>query len=152
MRPAPRNPRPGPLPVWLVVMIAAISAFALIQVVRDATASAGAPFPNGPVIPAKPINTTFPGLTTFRGNATRTYYGEGPVPTDPTTRWVFPSDGTKMCAQSAETQTGPTKEWCGAGWTGQPDVGPWPGGLQVRIGGVAASYPFLATGSGRPAC
>ena len=80
----PRSPRPGPLPVWLVVAIAVISAFALVQVVRDATASAGAPFPNGPVTPAQPINATFPGLTTFRGNATRTYYGEGPVPSDPT--------------------------------------------------------------------
>src|SRR5512134_1135159 len=26
-----------------------------------------------------PINTTFEGITTFRGNATRTYYGEGPI-------------------------------------------------------------------------
>src|SRR5436190_18307221 len=27
-----------------------------------------------------PINRRFPGLTTFRGNASRTYYGRGPVP------------------------------------------------------------------------
>ena len=34
-----------------------------------------------------PINTAIEGLTTFRGNASRSYYGEGPVPLDPVIRW-----------------------------------------------------------------
>jgi hypothetical protein len=146
---AQRSQRPGPLPVWLVTGIGLITVFAVIHVAREATASVAA-FPNAVVTPAQPINTTFPGLTTFRGNATRTYYGEGPVPTDPSVRWVFPPDGTKMCAQSAETQTGPTKEWCGTGWTGQPNVVPWKDGMQVRIGAFDDGYHFLDAGTGQP--
>jgi hypothetical protein len=149
MSSAPRSQRPGPVPIWLVVVIALVTVFAVVDVTRDATASVAA-FPNRPVVPAEPINTTFPGLTTFRGNAARTYYGEGPVPSDPTIRWVFPSDGTKMCAQSAETQTGPTKEWCGTGWTGQPNVVPWRDGMQVRIGAFDDMYHFLDAGTGVP--
>src|SRR5918994_7066267 len=45
-----------------------------------------------------PINTAFEGLTTFRGNATRTYYGEGPVPLDPIIGWRSPSE--RMCSVS----------------------------------------------------
>jgi PQQ-like domain len=152
MRAAARSPRPGPLPVWLVAgigLIAVFAVFAVIDVARDATASVQT-FPNPPVAPAQPINTTFPGLTTFRGNASRTYYGEGPVPSDPSVRWVFPSDGTKMCAQSAETQTGPTKEWCGTGWTGQPNVVPWRDTMQIRIGAFDDAYHFLDAGTGQP--
>src|SRR5690348_6089620 len=36
-----------------------------------------------PVITPGPVNTRIPGLTTFRGNWTRDYYGEGPVPMHP---------------------------------------------------------------------
>ena len=71
MRPATPNRRPGPLPVWLVVAIALITVFAVIHVGREATAATET-FPNGSVTPAEPINTSFPGLTTFRGNAART--------------------------------------------------------------------------------
>jgi hypothetical protein len=149
MQPATPNRRPGPLPVWLVVVVALITVFAVIHVGREATAATET-FPNGSVTPAEPINTSFPGLTTFRGNAARTYYGEGPVPSDPTVRWVFPADGTKMCAQSAETQTGPTKEWSGTGWTGEPNVVPWLDGMQVRIGAFDDAYHFLDAGTGLP--
>jgi len=147
MRPTSRSPRPGPLPVWLVTAVAVITVFAVIHVARDATA-ATTTFPSAPVTPAQPINTTFPGLTTFRGNATRTYYGEGPVPANPSVQWVYPADGTKMCAQSAETQSGPTKEWCGTGWTGQPNVVPWHDGMQIRIGAFDDDYHFLDAGTG----
>ena len=149
MPPASTRPRPGPLPVWLVAIVALVALFAVVDVAREATASV-ASFPIAPVVPAQPINSSFPGLTTFRGNATRTYYGQGPVPSDPSIRWVFPSGGTKMCAQSAETQTGPTKEWCGTGWTGQPNVVPWNGSMQVRIGAFDDAYHFLDAGTGVP--
>jgi PQQ-like domain len=147
MRRPPRSSQPGPLPIWLVAAIALVTVFAVVDVAREATA-ANATFPNPAVVPAQPINATFPGLTTFRGNASRTYYGEGPVPSDPAIRWVFPSDGSKMCAQSAETQTGPTKKWCGTGWTGQPNVVPWHDGMQVRIGAFDDAYHFLDAGTG----
>jgi hypothetical protein len=61
---------------------------------------------------------TVPGLLTFRGNPTRSYYGEGPVPTAPQVLWSYP-EGT-MCGQSSDG--GSTQTWCGMGWTGQPNV------------------------------
>ncbi len=67
----------------------------------------------------EPINAGFPGLTTFRGNATRTYHGEGPAPKDPEVLWRYPSSGG-MCRSSSNL--GETKVWCGMGWTGQPNV------------------------------
>jgi len=38
-----------------------------------------------------PINTTFTGLTMFRGNGSGTYYGEGPLPSNPQILWRFGS-------------------------------------------------------------
>ena len=66
------------LPGWA---IAALAAMAVIGVV----AALVAPAPSAPALTpattaATPINTSFPGLTTFRGNGSRSYYGEGPVP------------------------------------------------------------------------
>ncbi len=48
------------------------------------------------------------GVLCFRGNATRTYYGTGPIPRKPVVRWKAPVGGTG--------------EWVGTGWTGQPAV------------------------------
>lgn len=66
-----------------------------------------------------------PGLLTFRGSPTRSYYGEGPVPEDPAVLWSYPGDVPGMCGESAvEEEDGETvtKTWCGTGWTGQPTV------------------------------
>lgn len=60
------------------------------------------------------------GLLTFRGNASRTYHGEGPVPSDPEVVWSYPGSSGGMCAES--TVGGETTTWCGTGWTGQPSV------------------------------
>lgn len=60
------------------------------------------------------------GLLTFRGNPTRSWYGSGPVPTDPVEAWTYPD--APMCSES-EVEQGDhsgTFEWCGTGWTGQP--------------------------------
>ena len=65
---------------------------------------------------------TVPGLITFRGNPTRSYYGSGPVPKAPKVLWSFPADGG-LCGKS--TDGSGTSTWCGTGWTGQPSV--WPG-------------------------
>ena len=62
---------------------------------------------------------TVPGILTFRGNPTRTYYGRGDVPKAPKVKWFTPSDGG-MCSSSSAK--GETKTWCGMGWTGQPAV------------------------------
>ena len=95
-----RRTSPGPLPVWLVVLVTFVAVLSVVHVARGiaATNQPGFSRPNGPVPTAAPINATFPGLTTFRGNASRSYYGEGPVPSAPAVRWVYPSDGSKMCA------------------------------------------------------
>src|SRR5690606_5212132 len=69
----------------------------------------GRPYPNAAV----------EGLLTFRGNPSRSYYGEGPVPrTMPTQLYRFPDQA--MCKSS--NNLGETKVWCGMGWTGQPTI------------------------------
>ncbi len=64
------------------------------------------------------------GVLTFRGNPTRSYYGEGPVPVIPETLWRFPvldNDTRGLCGESA-TNEGNIVIWCGTGWTGQPTI------------------------------
>src|SRR5690349_9187147 len=42
----------------------------------------------------KPYSDTVTGILTFRGNPTRTYHGEGPVPrTQPSEVWRYPQPG-----------------------------------------------------------
>ncbi len=61
---------------------------------------------------------TTAGLTMFRGNPTRTFYGTGPLPDTPTEAWLYPE--SPMCSSSSVG--GETTVWCGMGWTGQPVV------------------------------
>jgi outer membrane protein assembly factor BamB len=144
--PASRDHLPG----WA---IAALAAMAVIGVVAALVAPAPSAPALTPATPAStPINTSFPGLTTFRGNASRSYYGEGPVPSDPEVRWTYPSDGSKLCSDSAEGGPGSTvKEWCGTGWTGQPNVVPARDGtMTIRQGAYDGHYHFLDGGTGQP--
>jgi outer membrane protein assembly factor BamB len=95
-----------------------------------------------------PINTKFKGLTTFRGNATRNYYGEGPVPTHPVVRWRAPKSGG-YCGTSSNL--GVTKVWCGTGWTGQPNVIQHRNGsIELREGAYDGHYHFLNGATGQP--
>lgn len=75
---------------------------------------------------------TTPGLTMFRGNPTRTYYGQGPVPDAPEILWSYPD--SQMCSTSSSG--GETKLWCGMGWTGQPVVWERPDGVTELIFGA----------------
>jgi outer membrane protein assembly factor BamB len=101
------------------------------------------PGPQGP----QPINKSFPGLTTFRGNATRTYYGEGPVPSNPKVDWRYPPSGG-LCRES--TTGGETRVWCGTGWTGQPNVVERkPRKIQVRFGAYDGSVHVINGRTGR---
>src|SRR4051794_4392165 len=95
--------------------------------------------PKTPVDPEPgPINTAFAGLTTFRGNATRNYYGEGPVPARPEVKWRYPADGG-LCSRSEDIDG--TELWCGTGWTGQPNViQHGDGTVEVRIGAFDGHY------------
>ncbi len=96
----------------------------------------------------RPINTSFSGLTTFRGNANRDYYGRGPVPNHPIVVWRYPSVGS-LCSVSRD-QNG-LRKWCGTGWTGQPNVIPHEDGtIEVRIGAYDGHYHFLNGLTGEP--
>src|SRR5262245_26859476 len=139
------------LPFWGVVAMTAVAVIAVVAAVV-------APGPPAPAVgpgpaPAPPLSTTSCCLTTFRGNASRSYYGEGPVPTDPTVQWVYPGDGSKMCADSAEGGPGSeVKQWCGTGWTGQPNVvANRDGSMMVRVGAYDDHYHFLDAATGQQA-
>ena len=105
------------------------------------------PSPTPTVEDPQPINTGIEGLTTFRGNATRTYYGRGPVPQDPRVLWRFPASG-ELCSTS-EDQEGP-REWCGTGWTGQPNVVEVDGRIEVRFGAYDRAVHVLDGRTGAP--
>jgi hypothetical protein len=105
------------------------------------------PSPSTVVTPG-PINTAFPGLTTFRGNATRSYYGEGPVPLRPKVIWRYPTSGG-LCSSSSDLFG--SRVWCGTGWTGQPNVIQHDDGtVEVRIGAYDGHYHFLDGFTGEP--
>ena len=136
------------VPFWAAVALVVVGAVGARSLVV-------APGGSAPTIAASqetsaPINTDTPGLTTFRGNAARTWYGEGPVPSDPTVRWRSPLDGSKMCSFSAEGGPGSAvKEWCGTGWTGQPNVVALSdGSMMVREGAYDGRYHFLSATTG----
>lgn len=108
------------------------------------------PRPEG-VVPAWTVGRPWGevlGLTMFRGNPTRTWYGTGPVPTDPETLWSFPSSGG-LCGES--TVGGETTTWCGTGWTGQPVVWERPDGItEVIFGAYDKAVHFLDGATGEP--
>jgi outer membrane protein assembly factor BamB len=101
------------------------------------------------VVPAESVGAPWgsvEGLTMFRGNPTRTWFGTGPVPqTAPSVLWRFPRD--PMCGASPD---GPEpKVWCGSGWTGQPVVWERPDGVtEVIFGAYDKNIHFLDAGTG----
>jgi outer membrane protein assembly factor BamB len=121
-----------------------------LLVVRGAGGSertgVGLPSPGGVATPG-PVNKKVVGLTTFRGNLSRSYYGQGPVPSDPIVRWREPDQ--KMCMTST---VGPdSTQWCGTGWTGQPNViQSSDGSIEVREGAYDGAYHFLDGRTGTP--
>ena len=116
------------------------------------TTAAGQPRQTATATTAQPrgaINPKVPGLTTFRGNLTRTYYGEGPVPRKkPHILWRYPRSGS-MCARSSDENG--TETWCGMGWTGQVNVIPHKKGklIELRFGAYDDHYHFLNARTGR---
>jgi outer membrane protein assembly factor BamB len=107
------------------------------------------PTPAADAAVAGPINTAFQGLTTFRGNATRTYYGKGPLPRHPVVLWKYPASGG-MCSTSTDNHG--KRTWCGTGWTGQPNVIASKHGkkIEVRFGAYDGHYHFLDGRTGQP--
>lgn len=97
-----------------------------------------------PASSGEPYGDTVPGLLTFRGNPTRTYYGQGPVPTAPQVLWTYP--GSAMCSESSEGNE--TRTWCGSGWTGQPAVFERNGVTWVVFGAYDRAVHFLDASTG----
>jgi outer membrane protein assembly factor BamB len=95
----------------------------------------GQPYPNAKV----------EGLLTFRGNPSRSYYGEGPVPATPKVLHRFPE--TPMCKSSMNLGT--TKVWCGMGWTGQPDIVVRDGRTWAIFGGYDGHIHFMDATTGQ---
>ncbi len=96
---------------------------------------------------APTTTTTVPpatGLLTFRGNATRTFYGTGPIPRAPAVAWEFPD--RRMCSFSTVGRE--TTEWCGSGWTGQPAVLERGGRTWVIFGAYDGAIHFVDAATG----
>jgi outer membrane protein assembly factor BamB len=113
------------------------------------TSTTRPPRPPG-TVPASTVGQpwgSIAGVTMFRGNPTRTYYGTGPVPDSPETIWRYPED--PMCGTS--TVGGEPSLWCGTGWTGQPAVWVRPDGVtEVVFGAYDKAVHFLDAETGRP--
>ena len=93
----------------------------------------------------RPWGTTV-GMTMFRGNPTRTFYGQGPVPDSPTVAWRYPDE--QMCSPSSEG--GETRIWCGMGWTGQPAVWERPDGVtELIFGAYDSAVHFVDASTGQ---
>lgn len=94
----------------------------------------------------RPYGEAVRGVLTFRGSPNRTYYGEGPVPSNPGVRWSYP--GAKMCSLSTDLEG--EREWCGTGWTGQPAVWERGGELWVAFGAYDRNVHVLDAVTGAP--
>jgi outer membrane protein assembly factor BamB len=94
-----------------------------------------------------PYGSTVPGVLTFRGNPTRSFYGTGPMPrTTPQVLWQYPGPGRPMCGESSEYGT--RKYWCGTGWTGQPAVFEREGRTWVVFGAYDYKVHFVDAATG----
>ena len=85
------------------------------------------------------------GLLTFRGNPTRNYYGQGPLPAAPHVVWKYPGKG--MCSLSEDR--GETTTWCGNGWTGEPAVFERNGRTWVVFNGYDRAEHFVDAATGQ---
>lgn len=109
------------------------------------TSAPSSPPPTTAVPAVAPPPPAVPGLLTFRGNATRTYYGQGPVPAAPSVLRRFPDQ--PMCSESLDY--GEVRKWCGTGWTGQPAVFERSGKTWLVFGAYDGAVHFLDAETGQ---
>lgn len=91
-------------------------------------------------------STKVPGVLTFRGNPTRSFYGTGPIPSAPKILWSYPQSGG-MCGKS--TDGSGTSTWCGTGWTGNPNVYESNGKTIVSFGAYDYAVHWLDAETGK---
>ena len=142
------TPRAALTLALVTAIVVALVGFGLLRGGGDEGLRSGVSLPPpGDVKTPAPANRSFEGLTTFRGNDSRSYYGEGPVPENPVIRWREP--GQKMCLSSLVGIE--RDEWCGTGWTGQPNViAHDDGAVEVREGAYDGAYHFVDGLTGLP--
>ena len=99
-----------------------------------------------PASSQEPWATKTVGYLTFRGNPTRSWYGEGPVPTNPQVLWTYAPNGG-MCGRSSDG--GVVSTWCGDGWTGNPNVFERDGKTWVSFGGYDYGLHWLDADTGK---
>lgn len=99
-----------------------------------------------PAIAGRPWPDTVEGITTFRGNPTRSWYGTGPLPADPVVDWRYPDEA--MCARSDVEGEDRERIWCGSGWTGQPAVFERDGRTWVVVGTYDRAIHFVDADTG----
>jgi len=87
------------------------------------------------------------GLLTFRGSPTRSFYGLGPMPSDPQIVWRYPEEGA-LCRSSRVGSE--LRGWCGTGWTGQPSIFRRDGRLWTVFGALDGAVHFLDAETGVP--
>ncbi len=83
------------------------------------------------------------GLLAFRGNPTRSYYGQGPLPDRPAIAWRR----GPFCGKSSVGQE--TKTWCGSGWTGQPVVWERDTRTEIILGAYDHAVHFMDSATGK---
>lgn len=90
------------------------------------------------------------GFLVFRGNPTRTFYGEGPVPRDPAVAWAAPDE--RLCSIEGDLDDG-GRVWCGIGWTGQAVLldrgGDGISDVELMVGGYDGSLHLFDGATGR---
>jgi len=105
------------------------------------------PYPGwvDPASVGSPWGTAVEGLLTFRGNPTRTFYGTGPVPTNPELKWQYPRNSLLCGITMLDYQN---EEWCGLGWTGQPAIFERDGITWTVFGALDGAVHFLDANTG----
>ncbi len=98
---------------------------------------------------------TVTGLLQFRGNPTRTVYGQGPLPDDPEIAWRYPDQAMCTVEVTVRGEGDDAEEierrWCGTGWTGQPLVWERDDGVtEVIVGAYDGAVHFVDAATGAP--
>lgn len=139
------TPEPTPIPTSLITPTPAATG---VSTTTSSPVPTPTPYPGwvDPATVGQPVSG-MPGLLTFRGNPTRTFYGTGPAPQSPEVLWRFSgNDERDLCSLTA-WEAGTTL-WCGAGWTGQPAVIEWDERTWVIAGTYAPAVHFLNAATG----
>lgn len=121
-----------------------IYSFLLLLIATNATAT-DQPYVHKNSV-GKPWGST-EGITMFRGNPSRTWYGTGPLPQNaPKMLWRYPDH---PMASATNTRKGPVV-FTGSGWTGQPVVWERPDGItEVIVGAYDKAVHFINAATGK---